>query len=377
MSDRRLAFIWSPALAELSYPPDCPFNTARVPRTRELLRSFGLLQDEVAPRAASRAELEKFHTGRYLDELERAATGELRVEGLHMGLGTPETPVFKDLYAYATSAAGATLTGADLILDDKADIVFSAWGGFHHAFPERASGFCYINDIVLACQHLAAHGKRVLCLDVDAHHGDGTEAAFYARRDVLTISMHESGKTLYPWCGFETEIGEGEGHGYNVNIPLPAESYDDIYYSAFDKIVVPLIGAYRPDVIVMELGMDALAGDPLTHLRLTNNAYADVLRRLRRFNIPMLVAGGGGYHVRNTVRGWALAWKTLCGEDEHDLSIGMGGMLIANTEWAGGMRDHVLPMHPEVRAVVEPAVHETIARLQQTVFPIHGLPAAS
>jgi len=376
MTTRNLAFLYSPNLAAMQYPPDCPFNTSRAVRTRERLLSFGLLDNEVEPRVATRAEAEQFHTPRYLDELERAAAGDLRVEGLHMGLGTPDTPVFRDLYRYALAAAGATLTGAELILAGQADIVFNPWGGFHHAMPEKAAGFCYVNDPVLGCLRLTQAGKRVAFLDVDAHHGDGVQAAFYSRRDVLTISLHESGKTLFPWSGFEDEIGEGAGRGFNVNIPLPAGTYDAAYLRAFRQVAVPLIEAYRPDVLVIELGMDALAGDPLTHLRLTNNTHADILDRLLRFNLPMLVVGGGGYHQENTVRGWALAWKTLRGQEEHDLSFGMGGVMLGSSEWAGGLRDHELPVTPEQRAAVEPALDATIATLRRTVFPLHGLPRA-
>jgi acetoin utilization protein AcuC len=373
MSERQLAFLYSPALAALSYPPDCPFSTSRAVKLRERLVAFNLLSGEVAPAPATRAELERFHSARYLDELERAAAGDLRVEGLHMGLGTPETPVFRDLYRYASAAAGASLAAADLILAGKADIAFTPWGGFHHAFPEKAAGFCYVNDVVLACDRLARAGRRVLFLDVDAHHSDGVQAAFYQRADVFTISLHESGKTLFPWGGFENEIGEGAGRGFNVNIPLPAGTYDEAYWFAFRQVVGPLLMAYAPDVIVLELGLDALAGDPLTHLRLTNNTFADVLRRLLMGRVPLLVTGGGGYHVENTVRGWALAWQVLRGEEEHDLSVGLGGVMLESTEWQGGLRDRALPVNADQQAAVLPELETTIQSIRQQVFPLHGL----
>jgi acetoin utilization protein AcuC len=263
-----------------------------------------------------------------------------------------------------------------LILSGDADIVFNPSGGFHHAGPEKAAGFCYLNDMVLGCLRLAEAGKRVLCLDLDAHHGDGTQEAFYSRNDVMTISMHESGKTLFPWSGFEDEIGKGAGRGYNVNVPLPADTYDEAFLLAFNKIAVPLIKAFNPDVLVVELGMDTLAGDPLTHLMLTNNAYPEIVRHLLSFAKPILATGGGGYNVENTVRAWALAWQTFCGEeDEHDWSLGMGGVMLQSAEWLGGLRDRELPVHAEQRAAVEPALRETIQRIRQTVFPLHGLAA--
>jgi acetoin utilization protein AcuC len=285
-----------------------------------------------------------------------------------------DTPVFKEMFEYGSWACGAGLRAAELLLSGEADVAFNLLGGFHHAFAERAGGFCYLNDLALACLKLAAAGKRVAYLDIDAHHGDGVQAAFYDRSDVLTISLHESGKTLFPWGGFENEIGEGAGRGYNVNVSLPADTYDEAFLTAFDRVVVPLLGAYRPDVIVLELGMDTLAGDPLTHLHMTNNVAAEVVRRLLLHRRPILVAGGGGYHVENTVRGWALAWRTFCGEgDEDDFSIGMGGCMLGSSEWAGGLRDRELAVTPERRQAVEPALRATIETIERTVFPIHGL----
>ena len=380
MSDRKLAFLYSPEIEGLSYPPDCPFKTQRASLTRQRLKSFGLLGGdwcvEVASRMASLAELKKFHTARYLKELQRVAGGDLTVEGFHMGLGGLDTPVFKDMFACGAWACGAGLVAANLLLEGRADIAFNLLGGFHHAMAERAAGFCYLNDVALACMKLADAGRRVLYLDVDAHHGDGVQAAFYQRKDVMTVSMHETGRTLFPWGGFENEIGEGPGRGYNVNVPLPPETFDEAFLMAFNSIAVPVLEFFQPEVIVLELGLDALAGDPLTHLRLTNNAVVEVLERLLRFNHPMLVAGGGGYHVENTVRGWALAWRTCCGEnDECDYGMGMGGVMLASTEWAGGLRDRTLAVTLEQRRAVESELQATIQNINHQVFRLHGIQA--
>jgi acetoin utilization protein AcuC len=381
MKDRNLAFVYTPEIERLTYPADCPFKTQRAGLTRQRLAGFGLLgseqQVEVVPRRATLAELQRFHPPHYLEELQRAAAGDLTVAGLHLGLGGSDTPVFKDLFEYGSWACGAALTAADLLLAGKADIAFSLLGGFHHAMAAKAGGFCYLNDVVLACMHLAAAGKRVACLDVDAHHGDGTQAAFYHRDDIMTVSLHESGKTLFPWGGFENEIGEGAGLGYNVNLSLPAGTYDDAYLVAFDRVAVPLLEAYNPDVIVVELGMDTLAGDPLTHLCLTNNALMDALGRLLRLDKPLLISGGGGYHVDNTVRGWALAWQTCCGEEEHDLSAGMGGCMLASSEWAGGLRDPALAVTAEQRQTVESELHASMETLFHHLAGHHGLGACA
>ena len=150
-------------------------------------------------------------------------------------------PIFKDMYDYSAFACGATLTGAKLILSGKVDIAFNPSGGLHHCGPEQAAGFCYMNDVALACTVLAEAKKRVLYLDVDVHYGDGVANAFYDRNDVMTISFHENGRTLFPGTGFEDEIGAGPGKGYCVNVPLPVGTYDHAYMMAFKAIALPLI----------------------------------------------------------------------------------------------------------------------------------------
>jgi len=377
MNDRKLAFVYSPEIESLSYPPDCPFKTTRPTETRKRLVGFGLLgspnRTEIACQPAAPEDLQQFHSPAYLQALQEATAGNLTVEALHMGLGTPDTPVFKDLLQYGRWASGASRKAADLLLDQEADIAFALLGGFHHAMAEKAAGFCYLNDVVLACQHLAAAKQRVLCLDIDAHHGDGTQVALYNRSDIMTVSFHETGKTLFPWGGFEDEIGDGKGRGYNINVPLPPGTYDDAFLRAFHAIVPPLTESYQPDIIVLELGMDTLAGDPLTHLVLTNNAHVEVIDSLLKLSRPILVTGGGGYHVENTVRGWALAWQAFAGEIEHDYGLGMGGVMLENTDWVGGLRDRHLPVTPEQIAQVEPALTATLQKLQQTVFPLHNI----
>ncbi|MCB1128526.1 MAG: acetoin utilization protein AcuC [Verrucomicrobiae bacterium] len=380
MSDRRLAFIYAPEIEELPYPEDCPFKTQRAGLARQRLRSFGSLGGgdrlEVTPQPAGIEDLQRFHTPAYLEQLQRAARGDLTVEALHLGLGGADTPVFPAMFDYGRWAAGAGLTAADLLLEGRADIVFNLLGGFHHAFAARAGGFCYLNDVVLVCDRLASAGRRVFCLDVDAHHGDGTQAAFYQRADVFTVSIHESGRTLYPWGGWESEIGEAGGEGFNGNLGLPAGCHDAAFVRALDEFALPLLKAYAPDVVVVELGMDTLAGDPLTHLAMTNNVCVELASRLLACDRPLLIIGGGGYHVENTVRAWSLAWRAFAGEEEeHDLSLGMGGVFLGSSEWAGGLRDPERPVDPRQGREVDAALDQALTRAQEKLFPRHGLPA--
>ena len=378
MTTKNAVFIYSSEFEKYSYPPEHPFNTIRATRVREIVSSMGMLsgsgKSEVAPKPAERIVLKKFHTARYLHALKAAAAGHLDVEALQMGIGTQDCPIFKGLYEYSALAAGGTLTAAKMILSGQADIAFNPSGGYHHAGPELAAGFCYINDVALACIVLAEQKKRVLYLDVDVHHGDGVANEFYGRSDVLTISLHQNPKTLFPGTGFENEIGTGEGKGYCVNVPLPLGTYDQAYLKAFETIVLPLTKAYNPDVIVFELGADALAGDPLGNLHLTNNVYADIIHHLMSFNKPIVATGGGGYNVENTVRAWALAWSIFCGADRgEDMSHAMGGVFLESTEWQAGLRDRALAVTEQQRNAVEPAIETVIKKIKKSIFPIHGL----
>ncbi len=378
MATKKAAFIYSAELEKFGYPSDCPFNTDRAGQVRKILNSMDLLsgdnRSEAAPVPAERVMLKKFHSARYLHALKTAAKGRWDTEALNMGIGTLDCPVFAGMYDYGVLATGGTLTATKLILSGSADVAFNPSGGFHHAGPEQASGFCYINDVALACTILPEEGKRVLYLDVDVHHGDGVAYGFYDRPDVMTISFHESPGSLFPGTGRADEIGEGLGKGYCVNVPLPVGTYDQVYMKAFESITLPLIGVYDPDVIVFELGADALAGDPLAHLCLTNNAYAEVIKHLLSFDKPIVATGGGGYNVENTVRAWALAWSIFVGaESDHDMHYGVGGVMLESTDWQGGLRDRALAVNQTQREMVAPAIEATIEAVKANIFPIHKL----
>jgi acetoin utilization protein AcuC len=380
MDTRKHVFMYDSALEQGGYPEECPFNTSRPERVRQTIESMGMLSGDdrevVAPVRLTDAELQQFHTASYLDALRRAGAGELSPdEALQYGLGTPDCPIFKGLYDYVALAAGGSVTGARLILEERADVVFNPSGGFHHAQAGNAAGFCFVNDVVLAAMEFARAGKRVLFLDLDVHHGDGVQDVFYGRRDVMTVSMHESGKTLFPGTGAEDEIGEGLGRGYALNIPLPVGTYDRVYEKAFRAVVLPMIERFAPDVMIVELGMDALTGDPLAHLHLTNNVHADIVETLVEMKLPILATGGGGYNVENTVRGWALCWSVLCGEhlEAHDLTLGMGGVMLENSDWLGGLRDRVLLVDGGRRPEIDAEIERVVAAIRENLFPIHGL----
>ncbi len=375
----RKVFVHTTELDRDGTPPDCPFDTRRAGKTRDLAASLGLLEGVdravAEPHPLPRDLLERFHTKAYLEALRDAGDGAIDPDrAVAAGLGTAECPIFPGMFEYVSLAAGGTVTGARLVLDGTR-VAFNPSGGFHHAHPDHASGFCFLNDVVLAAEVLVDAGRRVAIVDIDAHHGDAVQDAFYRRPDVLTISMHEDGRSLFPGTGFAEEIGEGAGLGYNVNVPLPPGTTDGVYLDAFREVVPPLLGAFAPDVLMLEIGMDTLVGDPLTHMRLTNRAPAEIVETLLAFGKPLLVTGGGGYHVEHTVRGWTLCWGVLCGDHARfdELSIGMGGVMLQNADWLGGLRDRAPLPDDGCDATLRADVEETVRRLREAVFPIHGI----
>ena len=374
----RAAFLHCEELDRLKYPEGCPFNTSRAGKTLQTVQGMGWLSSPerflFAPERATDEQLLRFHKGYYLDALKAGDRGEPVANAWDLGLDTPDCPLFRDMYAYTTLATGATLTGTELLLNGKASVAFNPSGGFHHAQPGSAAGFCYLNDVVLGCMALAEQGNRVLFIDLDVHHCDGVQEAFFDRSDIFTCSFHETGKELFPGTGFVEEIGEGPGKGHTVNVPLPVGTYDGAYLKAFRAVCLPLIDAYDPHWIVLELGMDGLAGDPLAHLHLTNNVYADAVEMIAKKGKPILAVGGGGYNIENTVRAWSLLWAILCGEAAHDeMSFGLGGVMLESTEWHGGLRDRALISHGGQRQAVDHAIQTTVEKVKRLVFPYHGL----
>src|SRR5437773_894746 len=287
----------------------------RLPLTWRLMRAYGLTTlphaRVVAPEPAAETDIARYHTREYLDVLKRADTGLDPADGALYGLGLGDNPVFRGLWEVAQLVAAGSLTAADLVASGQVDRAFHFAGGLHHAHRDRASGFCYVNDAVLAILRLRAQGMRVAYVDIDAHHGDGVQEAFYSDPNVLTISVHERGERLFPGTGFVHEAGEGEGVGYAVNLPLEAYTDPTVYLPAFEAVVPPLVTAFKPDVIVAQLGIDSHRTDPLTHLALDVQGFARALGRIAPLAPRLVALGGGGYDLTNVARAWTVAWAVL------------------------------------------------------------------
>jgi len=325
-------FYYSHEMARFDFGADHPFKPERAQKTVDLCRRYGVLDLQHAalriPPSLDQEKLLLAHSKEYLDVLQRVGNGEIFKDMLSYGIGTEDNPPLKGIYDWSRKCAGATWEGMVELLDKDTDIVFNPLGGFHHAFRSRAEGFCYINDIIIAIMEALKHEIRITYLDIDAHHANSVQEAFYDEDRVQFISMHESGKHIYPYSGFEEESGEGNGKGFTINIPLPPKTDDEVYLEAFHKVVMPLIKGFGPEVLVLQLGADSLISDPLTGLMLTNNSYSEIVRELKGLSKRILATGGGGYDIYRTARCWTLAWAILNDVEPTDIFAGLvGGMM--------------------------------------------------
>ena len=278
------ALVHSDDWRRFDYGPEHPLRMERLGLTWRLMQAYGLTTlpnaKVVTPEAASVEEITAFHDREYVDVLRAVSAGDWVPQAAQFGLGAGDNPIFPGLWEAAQLAAGGSLLAARLVADGEVSRAFHFAGGLHHAMADRASGFCYVNDAVLAILALRRRGLRVAYVDIDAHHGDGVQWAFYEDPTVLTVSTHERGDRLFPGTGFVTELGKGAGVGYSVNLPLQPYTEDEVYGPAFEAVVPPLVAKFAPDVLVLQLGIDSHHTDPLTHLSFTEIGRASCRERV-------------------------------------------------------------------------------------------------
>jgi acetoin utilization protein AcuC len=373
-------FVYADDMGRFDFGPDHPFKPERATKTFDLCNRYGVLNypwmKVIEPQPLDPELLALFHEPGYLELLREASRGEVRVEMLERGLGTADTPILKGIYEWSLRAAGGTHSSMRDILRGRAKVAFNPLGGFHHAMPGNAEGFCYINDIAIAVKDALRlfPGMKIACVDFDAHHGNGVQEAFYEDPRVLVLSLHETGRTLYPWSGNETEIGRGAGEGYTVNVPLEPGTDDEIYGFVLDEVAFPLIQSYKPEVIVAELGADTLISDPLTHLKLTNNGYQKAVRGIMPLCSKILALGGGGYDLYRTSRCWTLAWSILNHVEPVDEFAGLvGGMMFGPEMEVGSLYDHPFLTKGEVKEKAFAEARRVVAYIQEKVFPVHKI----
>jgi acetoin utilization protein AcuC len=349
----------------------------RLALTHALMEAYGLTTlpgtRAVAPVPASEAAVRGFHTAAYVEVLRAAGAGQEIPLPARWGLGPGDNPIWPGLYEASVLACGGSIVAAELVASGEVTRAFAFAGGLHHAMPDRASGFCYLNDVVLAIQALRARGLRVCYVDIDAHHGDGVQAAFYRSADVLTISTHERGERLFPGTGFVDELGEGPGRGYAVNLPLEAYTGDEVYLEAFDAVVPPLVRAFGPDVVVAQLGIDSHLTDPLTHLALSVDGFAAAVARIVGLAPRLVALGGGGYDLANVARAWTWAWA-LMNEVTPPETLPADFVAAATRHLQGRttLGDALPPLPPDVVRRAREYAGRQVAELERRVFPILG-----
>ena len=367
----KTAFVFTDRYFEYDYGSSHPLRIERLRLTYELCKAYGLLAlpdaEIIETVPATEEEIARFHTPTYLEVLKEATLGSLN-RFYTCGLGPGDNPIFRGLWEWSMLQAGASLQCAQQVSEGKARIAFNIAGGLHHAGAGRASGFCYVNDPVLVICHFLDRGKRVLYLDIDAHHGDGVQWAFYEDPRVLTLSFHQDGFTLFPGTGSVSETGKGPGLGYAVNVPMLPGTDDEVFIEGFFAVVPRLLGSFRPEVIVSQLGVDSFWNDPLAALELTTNGFCEVVTFLKSRAPAWVALGGGGYDIGNVARAWTLAWAIMNGvELPDDLPQGFGPRLAP----AKTLRD---PVHAgNSRDTCRQRMKEVLRFLEREVFPIGGL----
>jgi acetoin utilization protein AcuC len=307
------------------FGPSHPLRPERVLHTYDRIRALGLDGGDhvrkVPARSATDEEITAVHDPQFVAAVRGIDEGHLeRWAGVEFGLGTPDNPIFDDMHPAAAAVCGASIVAAEVVCRGHAQHSFNPAGGLHHARRREASGFCIYDDPAVAiAKVLALHPDwRVMYVDVDVHHGDGVQWIFYEEPRVLTVSFHQSGRTLYPGTGFEDEIGHEPAEGTAANLPLPPFTGKQDYLWAVERMVPALAEAYRPHVMVTQLGADTHYGDPLANLSLTMRAYPPLARLLHSVAHSFtegrwIATGGGGYQATTVVpKVWSVHFAEMC-----------------------------------------------------------------
>lgn len=321
---RRVGYVFSRQLLI-----DCnrlPKVKGRAFLVHELIKAYGLTKKclLIESIAANESQLRSFHTEDYLNFMKHISkelltqTEDDMCEELtndEFGIGY-DCPPIAQLYELISQISGSSICAANAIITKKCEIAINWFGGWHHSHKDEASGYCYTNDIVFAVLHLLQNGfTKVLYIDLDLHHSDGVENAFAHTNKVLTLSFHKYETGFFPGTGDTTDVGFGsKGKYYSVNIPLKDGINDENYVNIFVKVLNKINSCYNSEVIICQCGADGLIGDPMNSFNLTIDGYYKCVQHIISFNKPLILLGGGGYHLLNTARLWTAL--TACALNE-------------------------------------------------------------
>jgi acetoin utilization protein AcuC len=383
----RVALIWDDRVAAYDFGRGHPLAPVRVELTIDLIRRCGLLGegvDELRPAPFDEANLLRLHREDFVDTVRRLSNDPTAMAELAYGLGDGDTPAFSGMHTASLLVCAGSVEAARQVWEGDSDHAFNPAGGLHHAMPERAAGFCIYNDPAVAIDWLLEHGAERICyVDVDVHHGDGVEVMFRDDPRVLTISLHESGRFLFPGTGAADDIGGVSALGSAANLPLHPGTEGELWLGAFDAVVEPLVRAFTPDVLVTQLGCDTHATDPLAHLALTVDDMAATYARLHRLSHEVadgrwVAMGGGGYQAVDVVpRAWTLAFSEMTGR-RLPIETPMAWQEHA-TERTGlvpprSFTDDPVRSSEAMRAQARKAAEETVEAVRDLLFPRHGVP---
>jgi len=376
---------WDDRLTSYDFGPGHPLAPVRVELTMALARELGVLTaggvSTAVPEPASQQQLELVHDPAYLDAVRLGAANPA------FGLGTPDNPVFPGMHDASALVAGATLAAAAAVWTGQVDHGANVAGGLHHAMRRAASGFCVYNDPAIAISWLLAQGaQRIAYVDIDVHHGDGVQAAFYDDPRVLTISLHEHPMTLFPGTGLPRETGGPHAEGMAVNVALPAGTGDSGWLRAFDAVVPPLLRGFRPEILVSQHGCDSHRLDPLAHLEVSVDGQRTAHQRLHQLAHETaggrwLLTGGGGYALVQVVpRTWTHLLAEAAGRPVDPASMTPPPWRAYTLERTGvpapqQMTDGAPATFTPFDAGYDPAdpVDRTVLATRTAVFPSHGL----
>uniref|UniRef100_A0A0D6QSK5 Histone deacetylase n=1 Tax=Araucaria cunninghamii TaxID=56994 RepID=A0A0D6QSK5_ARACU len=320
---RRVTYFYDSDVGNYYYGQGHPMKPHRMRMAHNLIVHYGLHQrmEVCRPYLAQSKDMRKFHTDDYIKFLQNVTPDTLiqqeyarQLKRFNVG---EDCPVFEGLYNFCQASAGGSIGAAVKINRRDADIAINWAGGLHHAKKCEASGFCYVNDIVLAILELLKVHQRVLYVDIDIHHGDGVEEAFYTTDRVMTVSFHKFGD-YFPGTGHIKDIGYGKGKHYALNVPLNDGIDDESYKNLFRPIIQKVMEIYQPEAVVLQCGADSLSGDRLGCFNLSVKGHANCVRFLRSFNVPLLLLGGGGYTIRNVARCWCYETAVAVGVEPED-----------------------------------------------------------
>eukprot|EP00917_Polyrhabdina_sp_WS-2016_P024145 GHVP01052371.1.p1 GENE.GHVP01052371.1~~GHVP01052371.1.p1 ORF type:complete len:457 (-),score=59.45 GHVP01052371.1:964-2307(-) len=317
---QRIAYFYDTDIGSYYYGPGHPMKPQRIRMTHSLILAYDLYQEmEVyKPHRAIEPELTTFHDSDYVNFLSDISPDNYKEFGtqlkrFNVGDAT-DCPVFDGLYDFQRSCAGASIDCAIQLNNNHVDVAVNWSGGLHHAKRSEASGFCYMNDIVLGILELLKYHARVMYIDIDIHHGDGVEEAFYVTHRVMTVSFHKFGD-FFPGTGDIGDVGASAGKYYAVNVPLNDGIDDQGFLDIFKPVTRRAIEVYQPSAIVLQCGADSVTGDRLGRFNLSIRGHAECVRFVQAFHIPLMVLGGGGYTIRNVARTWAFETGTILGRD--------------------------------------------------------------